>query len=212
MVRGDVGLDVKRHGFGLMRMTAAFLFAIAALVAGCGDGEDALSDDQLVRLEIEGTLDFRMDETDGREHIVELDESIAIDEDGRGTRTSSSFEGQESFEVSAEQMTDLEDALAQLDLDQLEELYGAEGADAATTSLTYDGQTIVLGDRFAAVNVGEDEEQHDLLFKATTLISDLSAEALPAEVQEANEESEAAVQEIRDEVRRAKREGKSPSP
>jgi len=187
-----------------MRIAAALLLAIAGLIAGCGNGEDAGPDDQLVRLEIEGTLDFRMDETDGPEHIVELDEAVTIDDDGSGTRTSVSFEGEEGFEVSPPQLAELEEALAKLDLSKLEDLYAAEGEDDATTSLTYRGETIVLGERLSAVNPGEGELQHDLLGDVTALIGELGADAVPPAVKEASKESEAAVDEIRDEIRRAR--------
>ena len=174
------------------------LVALAALGAGCGEDDDDQARDPLVSMHAQGTLDFRLDPDDGPEHVVELDEGVEIDRDGDGTRTSSSFDGKREFRVSPSRLEGLEDALDELDLDFVEENYGAEGGDAATTTLSYDGRTVMLGDQIAEVDAGEGEEQADLLNEVTSEISTLSAEALPGEIRRANRQTRRGLRDVRE--------------
>jgi hypothetical protein len=140
----------------------------------------------LVRLDYEGTLDFGADEIDGSGQVVHLDESTEISRDGGGTRTSVAFEGSRGFQVSQTELGRLEHALSQLDLRDLAARFGAEEGDASTETLTYAGDTVVLGDRLSAAGHGEGNEQANRYSHVTGMIDRLSAKALPASIQHAN--------------------------
>lgn len=170
---------------------------VALLVmAGCGSGDQTVATDELVAMRIQGTLDFRLDASDGPEHVVHLNEGTVIDRDGAGTRTSVGFKGSRTFQVPDSELQSLKTALAQLDLDDLEARFGAEGNDTSTTTLTYGGHTVVLGDRIDAVNQGEGDEQADRFHRLASTIDHLSAQALPPRIKNVDRVANRELKEI----------------
>jgi hypothetical protein len=136
-----------------------------------------------------GTLDFRMDDSDGPEHIVHLDEGTVIERDGTGRRTSTAFDGSRPFQVPRRELDRLREELPQLDLQDLEARFPAGEDDVFTVTLSYGGQTVVLGDGLDAVNEGEGDEQADQFNEVVIMIDHLSAKALPASITNANREA-----------------------
>ena len=87
------------------------------------------------------------------------------------------------------ELDQLREELSQLDLQDLEGRFPAGENDVSTVTLSYGGQTVVLGDRISAVNHGEGDEQADRFFEVVSMIDHLSARALPASITNANREA-----------------------
>jgi hypothetical protein len=155
------------------------------LTAGCG-GDNQEASSVLVRLDYKGTLDFGADEIDGSGQVVHLDESTVINRDGDGSRTSVAFDGSRGFQVSQTELGRLEHALSQIDLQDLKARFAAQKGDASTETLTYGGETVVLGDRLSTAGHSEGDEQADRYSHVTGMIDRLSAKALPASIKRAN--------------------------
>jgi hypothetical protein len=148
------------------------------MVAGCGGGGS--SSDELVRLHFEDTLDFRMDPGDGPEHIVHYDETIAIDRDSSGTRTSAAFEGTRTFQVPKAKEQRLRQALAALDLDLVDQRFGTESDGDGTTTISYDGQTVTTVDkRVRGPGPGGKGELAHRYLAVTRMVEGLSDETVP---------------------------------
>lgn len=117
--------------------TSAGMLIATLGVAACGGGDP--SSNELVRLHFEDTLDFRMDPSDGPEHVVRFDETITIDRDGHGTRTSAAFDGTRTFEITEAQERHLNDALAMLDFERLDQRLGTDSGHRGSSTITYGG-------------------------------------------------------------------------
>jgi hypothetical protein len=153
-----------------LRLIAWVLGAGAAFpVAACG-GDDA--SDELVRVRIQDTLDFRMDKSDGPEHVIPIDATIVVDRDREGTTVDP--EGTHSLKVSKDELERLKKDLARLDLPALERRFAAQDEDDSTITITYDGRTVVLDNLVAGISPGERDDLPRPSPAVDRLLQDLS--------------------------------------
>ena len=151
-------------------MTALGAIVLVAVLGGCGGDEPS---EELVRLDVVGALEFGEDaEAPGS---FSLNEHWVIDRGGSGVRTSDDPAFDDEFTVPDEKLQDLASDLDALDFEYLDERYGAEGGDATTTTLSYDEESLRVGDLFSKVNSGDDE-QADRLFDVAEEINRLGRE------------------------------------
>jgi hypothetical protein len=156
------------------------------LSGACGGEDGKTPSDQLVRLGYQGRLDFRLDEGNDPASVLQLDETTVIRRNGGGNRTSAAFDGSRPFRVRQTELDRLEEALGGLDLQDLEARFGADERVTSKTTLSYDGTTVVLGDRINEVNHGEGNEQAERFFDVESTIERLSWRAFPASIKRAN--------------------------
>jgi hypothetical protein len=116
--------------------------AMAALgiVAGCGTSGS--SDGELVALDFHGHFDFRIDDSDGSEHVFDIDTRTTINEDGQGKATANGKVHR--FEVPATRLAQLKGVLADVNWDRLEADLGAGLNENGTFAITYEGRTVVV--------------------------------------------------------------------
>lgn len=126
----------------------------AAALGSCGGGDSTeVPSDELVRVHIQDTLELRTG-AEGTSRAMRVDDTITIERDGRGTRTSAAFDGTRAFRVPADRLERLERALAGLDLQALESRFGAEDRGDGTVTVTYGGQTVTLDTRVLGLDTG----------------------------------------------------------
>ena len=119
-------------------------------------------------MHVAGELDFSEDaETPG---TTSLNEQWIIGRDGSGVRASAEPGGDGEFTVPDGKLRALTRELDAIDFEYLDERYGAQGGDATTTALSYDDESLRVGDLFSELNDGEDE-QADRLRDVTKTIA-----------------------------------------
>jgi hypothetical protein len=118
----------------------------ALTLAGCG-GEGLAA--ELIRIDTQDTLDFRMDSSDGQEHVFAVEATWIVDRDGTATETVTEPApgGSTTVKLSASELTRVKHALADLDVASLEDRFGTERDGDGTTSITYRGRTTTLDSR-----------------------------------------------------------------
>lgn len=161
-------------------LIVALAAAVSVVLAGCGGSKS--EDGELVALKTHMDFDFRMDPTDGPEHVFSTDSELFLDRDGLGTYTS---DGEvREFEASPEQLSEVEDALADLDLDGLAEEFDAEADMIGTFTITYEGRTKEIGTEVVDQGFGSEDsgsEDAEQFIAAVLLLDELSKdEASPA--------------------------------
>jgi hypothetical protein len=152
-----------------VRSVALALSCVAACFAivACG-GSDSSPTENLVTLRFHGDFDFRMDESDGPEHVFTIDSKTSVDRDGNGVTTTDGKA--KRFTVPAAELAQLEASLNRLDMDALEEKFSAGAKDATTIAITYEGDTLTVGDRFFSENLGEGNEEVEQVFGVLSLL------------------------------------------
>lgn len=138
-----------------LRMFLVAVASFAALLLGCGDSD---TEEPLVRESVRGDFDFRLGEPVDPKPVFTVDSEITVERDGHGTVVA---EGQErEFELTLEQLRDLEYALARLDLDELESDFGPRPNEGKSfrVEITHDGRTAVLGKRIAFASTSKAAE------------------------------------------------------
>jgi hypothetical protein len=141
--------DLRHGSLRIRTIGPGLALGLALAVAACGGGDSAASPDELVRLHVQDTLDFRMDASDGPENVIPIDTSWVVYRDGSGTETVTEPApgSDKAFELSAHELVGLKRALAALDLQALEYRFGTDQEGDGTTTVTYDGQTTTLDSR-----------------------------------------------------------------
>jgi len=126
----------------------AAVWAAAFGLAACG-GDDN-SSDELVRLHMRDMLGFRGDVSpepgQSQDRGFPIDLTIVVDRDGSGTETTADGATRD-FEVTSSELETLEEALGRLDLNALEQRFGADKEGEGTIAVTYGGKTSVLDNR-----------------------------------------------------------------
>ena len=108
----------------------------------CGGG----SSNELVRIHSQDTLDFRMDSSDGPDHVFQVDGTWIVTRDGTATETvTEPGPGRsKTVELSALRLKRIKQLLAVLDLDALQHHFGTDKEGDGTAVITYGGQTVTL--------------------------------------------------------------------
>jgi hypothetical protein len=116
-------------------------------MGGCGGGDPA--SDELVRIHTRNTLDFRMDSSEGLEHVFRIDATWVVTRDGTATETvTAPAPGRsKTVELSDAELARIKRALADLDLGELDSRFGSDEVGNRTTVVTYNGQTVTLDPR-----------------------------------------------------------------
>jgi hypothetical protein len=159
-------------------------WAVAALIGcliaagGCGDdSQDSggnAAGDVLVEIRDSGRLDFPPSDTGESHGSTRVDTGFRIDPSGNGEWWRAADARPHPFHATPAQLAELKQALDRVDLDELEDLYGAGERDPFTTEVTVDGRTVKLGDRLYGANQGE-EPAADALDRVRSLLGEVLA-------------------------------------
>jgi hypothetical protein len=118
-------------------------------------------------MHVAGELDFSKDaETPG---AISHNEQWVIKRDGSGVRSSAEPGGDGEFTVPDAKLQALRRELDAIDFEYLDERYGAQGGDATTTALSYDDESLRVGDLFSDLDDGDDEQADRLRDVAETI-------------------------------------------
>lgn len=116
-------------------------------MSACGGGDPA--PDELVRIHTRDTLDFRMDSSEGLEHVFRIDGTWVVTRDGTATDTvTAPAPGRsKTIELSDAELARIKRALADLDLGELDSRFGTDEQGNGTTVVSYNGETVTLDAR-----------------------------------------------------------------
>jgi hypothetical protein len=133
-----------------MRGAGISLIACVVALAGCGgSGGDG---DELVALGFDADLDFRMDASDGPEHVFSIQSETTIKRDGH-VRYEIDGEVTE-YDAGPREVALLDAALAEVDWEQMEQEFPAESGES-TMVVTYEGKERAIGDGYFAADGDE---------------------------------------------------------
>lgn len=152
---------------------AAGLFASLLFLIGCGSNDESPAD-ELVRYEIvAGELSFEFGEP--QDSVVPVpDALLVVGEDGEATYEFADHP-QIEFRLDDAELSDLEAALDEISFEEADqELSGATEQGLPALSVTHDGTTVHLGDKYLEINYGEGpvvaDQMSDLLDELESLL------------------------------------------